>query len=140
MDPITMLVDLVIVLWFLAVIVAIVRVVQTREPRLAPISAETHNQFVTAWRRATGRFVQSPRDAAEEADAIVLSLLRERGRPVRQDRLPRSVAEARGWLAREGTSGTEALRQAMLHYRVIFEGTIGRHPQEEASARRREMA
>ena len=130
MDLVTTLVDLVLVLCVVAVIVAIARAWRARQPRLAPLSPESHSQFVTAWRRIAGRFVQAPRDAAEEADALVLTLLRERGRPVRHDRPPRAVKEARQMLAREGTTGTEALRQAMLRYRAIFDRTIG--PRETA--------
>ena len=40
MDIVTLFVDLLIALWFLAVIVAIVRAWQARVPRLAPLSPE----------------------------------------------------------------------------------------------------
>lgn len=142
MDIIALLVDLVLVLWFLAVIVAIVRLFQAREPRLAPLSPEARTQFVTRWQRITAGFMDAPREAVQQADALVVALLRERGYPVARGMVPKPVREARRWFARENSSGTEALRQAMLHYRSIFTQSIGRRPPEaeEQPAGRREMA
>lgn len=140
MDMVTLLVDLVIALWILAVIAAIVRAWQAREPRLARLAPEDRTQFVAAWQRITNRFVDAPREAVQEADVLVLSLLGKRGHSLRQDRLPKPVKEARHWLARESSIGTEALRQAMLRYRAAFVQIIGRRPQEPVQDRRREMA
>ena len=141
MDIVALLVDLVILIWFLAVIVAIVRAFQARLPRLAPISPEARNEFVNSWHRIAGAFVDAPREAVQQADALVVSLLRQRGRPVNHDQVPRPIRRARQWTAAESTNGTEALRQAMLHYRSIFTQSIGRRPAEDRQdARRREMA
>jgi hypothetical protein len=142
MDVLTALVDLLIVLWFLAVIVAMVRAWQARVPRLAPLSPEVRNQFVNSWHRITAEFVDAPREAVQQADALVVALLRERGRPVHRDQVPGPILEARNWVARERTTGTEALRQAMLNYRSMFTGSIGRRPpeQDQQKIRRRELA
>jgi hypothetical protein len=142
MDVVTPLVDLLIALWFFAVIVAVVRAWQARTPRLGPISPEARNQFVNSWHRITAGFVDAPREAVQQADALVVALLRERGRPVRHEHLPGPILEARRWVVRESTNGTEALRQAMLHYRSIFTRSIGRRPQEseQQEVRRRELA
>ena len=142
MDIVTLLVDLLIALWFLAVIVAIVRAWQAREPRLTPLSPEARDQFVHSWHRIAAGFVDAPREAVQQADALVVSLLRERGRPVHQDRPPRPILAARDLVAGERTHGTEALRQAMLHYRSVFTRSIGRRPPErdQQEAGRRELA
>jgi hypothetical protein len=142
MDIVTLFVDLLIALWFLAVIVAIVRAWQARVPRLGPLSPEARNQFVNSWHRITAGFVDAPREAVQQADALVVALLRERGRPVHHEHLPRPILEARHYVARERTNGTEALRQAMLHYRTIFTHSIGRRPPEpeQQNIRRRELA
>jgi hypothetical protein len=143
MDLIALLVDLVIALWFLAVIVAIVRAWQATVPRLAPLSPEARNQFVNSWHRITAGFVDAPREAVQQADALVVSLLSERGHPLRHDQLPRPILEARHRLAGESTDGTESLRQAMLQYRSIFTRSIGRRPMEpdqQQAMRRRELA
>jgi hypothetical protein len=135
------LVDLLILVWFLAVIAGIVRAFQARVPTLAPISPEARNEFVSSWHRIAAGFVDAPQEAVQQADSLVLSLLRQRGRPVQPDRLPKPVRNARQWVAAESTNGTEALRQAMLHYRSIFTKTIGRRPPESRQeVGRREMA
>jgi hypothetical protein len=55
--------------------------------------------------------------------------------------VPKPIRQARQWTAAESTNGTEALRQAMLHYRSILTQSIGRRPAEHRrDARRREMA
>lgn len=143
MDLFTFLVDLGIGLWFLAVLVAIVRAWQARSPRLAPLSLEGRDRFVAAWYRITAGFIDAPREAVQQADALVVSLLRERGQPVLHERVPKPIQEARHWTARENRNGTEALRQAMLHYRSMFTRSIGRRPATEPDAqesRRRQMA
>lgn len=142
MDIFTFLIDLVIGLWFLAVIVAIVRAWQARPPRLVPLSLEARDRFVASWYRIAAGFVDAPREAVQQADALVVSLLRERGRPVLHERLPKPILEARRWTAHENKTGTEALRQAMLHYRSMFTRSIGRRPGEPdvQESGRREMA
>jgi hypothetical protein len=141
MDIGALLVDLLILVWFLAVIAGIVRAFQARVPPLAPISPEARNEFVSSWHRIAAGFVDAPQEAVRQADSLVVSLLRQRGRPVQHDRLPKPIRHARQWVAAESTNGTEALRQAMLHYRSIFIQTIGRRPPEDRhEIRRREMA
>jgi len=142
MDIVSLLVDLLIAAWFVTVIVAIARAWQARAPRPAPLSPEARNQFVNSWHRITAEFIDAPREAVQQADALVLSLLRERGRPVQHDDFPKPIREARHWVAREGSNGTEALRQAMLNYRSIFTQSIGSRPPEpdRQDIRRRELA
>jgi len=142
MDIIALLVDLMIALWFVTVIVAIARAWQARVPRPASLSPEARNQFVNSWQRITAGFIEAPREAVQQADALVLSLLRERGRPVQHDQLPKPIREARRCIARESTNGTEGLRQAMIHYRSIFTQSIGRRTPEpdRQDIRRRELA
>jgi len=142
MDIVSLLVDLLIAVWFVTVIVAIARAWQARAPRPAPLSPEARNQFVNSWHRITAEFIDAPREAVQQADALVLSLLRERGRPVQHDEFPKPIREARRWIARESSNGTEALRQAMLNYRSIFTQSIGSRPPEpdRQEIRRRELA
>jgi hypothetical protein len=140
MDIATFLIDAVIGFWLLAVIVAIVRVWRARSPRLMPLPPQVRDRFLLSWERIASRFVHAPREAAHEADTLVLSLLLERGHPVQAGRLPRRIQDARGWLAREGKDGTEALRQAMLNYQLVFNRMIGSRRPEKATENRREMA
>ena len=74
MDFVTFVIDLVIVAWLAAVIVAIVRAWRARSPRLVPLSLEARHRFVTSWYRITAGFVDAPREAVQQADALVLLL------------------------------------------------------------------
>jgi hypothetical protein len=140
MDLATLLVYALIGLWLFAVIAAVVRVWQARSPRLMPLSPELRQRFLLSWERIASRFVEAPREAAYEADAPLVSLLVERGHPVAGDRLPGRIEDARRWLELEGKEGTEALRQAMLHYEIVFNRMIGGRARDKATEKRREMA
>jgi hypothetical protein len=136
----SVLVDVVIVLWFLAVMVAIVRVRRARATGLRSLTPQEQNRYQLSWERIRTRFVHAPKEAAQEADTLVVAMLRARGHEVRDDRLPRRLLDARKWHAREHSHGTDALRQAMLHYSVVFDHSLGRRQREKAAIRRREMA
>ena len=86
MDVVAVLVDLLVALWFLAVIVAIARAWQARLPRPAPLSPDARNQFVNSWHRITAGFIDAPREAVQQADALVLSLLARYGDVIAADR------------------------------------------------------
>jgi len=141
MDLATLVVDVVIALWVIAVLVAVLRAWQARTPGLAPLAPETRDRYVQTWRQIAATFIHSPHEAARQADALVMSLLRERGHPLDHERLPRQMIDARrSRLVGEERGETEALRQAFLHYRAAFERAVGRPGREAASDRRREMA
>jgi hypothetical protein len=140
MDVASVIVDVLIVLWLLAVMVAIIRAVRARSMGLRPLTPQEQNRYQLSWERIRTRFVHAPQEAVEEADALVVSMLRARGHRLRYDRMPHRLIDARKWLAREHSHGTEALRQAMLHYTVVFDRSIGRRPRVKAAVRRREMA
>lgn len=125
MDATTLLVDIVVVLWFGAVLVGIGRAWNARPARLKPISPQAHDRFVLAWDRVATEFVQSPGEAIREAEDLVYNVLSARGQPTGREHLPESMHEARRWIARERRDGTEALRQAMLHYRRVFDDLLG---------------
>ena len=129
MDPLRLLVDILVVLWFGAVLVGIARAWNARPRRLRPISAQTYDRFTLAWNRVATEFVHAPAEATQGAEDLVYTLLSERGHPTGRSHLPASMQEARQWINREKQDGTEALRQAMLHYRKVFSDVIGRRPQ-----------
>src|SRR5436305_1955289 len=128
MDPLRLLVDIVIVLWFGAVLVGIARACNARPARLRPISVQACDHFAVAWDRVAKEFVYASSEATREAEDLVYNLLAARGHPTGRAHLPDSMHEARRWVARERRDGTEALRQAMLHYRNVFDQVIGRRP------------
>ena len=141
MDPLRLLVDILVVLWFGAVLVGIARAWNARPARLRPISPQTYDRYSLAWNRIVTEFVDTPSEATRDAEELVYKLLDARGHPTGSSHLPQPMHEARRWMAREKRDGTEALRQAMLHYRRVFEQVIGRRPEGDGDReRRREMA
>ena len=140
MDLATVVVDILVGLWCVALLVGVVRELRDATPRLAPISPLAQERYWLSWERITRRFIFQPWEAAQEADSLVVSLLKDRGQAVHGDRLPARVREARGWLSRDIEDGTEALRRAMLHYQSEFERLIGRRKRDADRSRRRELA
>jgi hypothetical protein len=103
------------------------------------------DRFADAWRAEQARFVDSPRDAIANADRLVNDLMKTRGYPVgdfEQRAADISVDHpvvlenyraAHGIAIRdsEGAASTEDLRQAMVHYRALFEELLDRRVREE---------
>ena len=100
------------------------------------VAPEEHNRFGDDWNGAQSRFVDDPGQAVADADGIVNSVLRSRGYPVEsfddraalvatdhQDVIEgyRSAHDTYVAHLQGGSGGTEALRQAFLRYRDVFE-------------------
>lgn len=77
--------------------------------------------YRSRWETAQIRFVDEPRAAVEQADALVAEVMQH---------LAGRFAEERGRLEAQWTSGdevgTEQLRQALQHYRGFFERLLER--------------
>lgn len=141
MDMTTLVVQGVIVLMIIAIFVAFVRAAQARRrPPLMPLAAEAVDRYVNAWDHLETRFLDSPEQAVREADSLVMTLLRERGHPLEDHRLPGHLQQARREGAARVGSGTENLRHSMLHYRSVMEEMIGRQYRERERTGRRETA
>jgi hypothetical protein len=108
---------------------------------LRDLNAAEAEHFSEAWRAEQARFVDQPREAVARADRLVQDLMKARGYPVGdfEQRAadisvdhPRVVEHYRAAheLAVRDASGqatTEDLRQAMVHYRALFEDLLDRH-------------
>jgi hypothetical protein len=109
---------------------------------ITPLSPGARERYVTEWERVQARFVDDPEGAVREADALIQSVMSERGYPmddfdqraadISVDH-PQVVENYRegNRLARANALGdgtTEDLRQAMQHYRALFDELL-----EEAS-------
>src|ERR1700694_3985238 len=105
------------------------------------LSNESRDRYLADWDRVETRFVDAPAEAVREADALVMSVLRERRHPLETRRLPKDVQEARDDASMEKGDKTEGMRRAMLHYRAVMEKMIGApvHPARDRESRR-EMA
>jgi hypothetical protein len=91
-------------------------------PQLKPLSPEARDRFGAQWDRVEARFVDDPEGAVREADSILMSMLREREHPMREDQLPARMRKARKLaVGEQGRGGTEGMRQAMLEYRAVME-------------------
>jgi hypothetical protein len=107
--------------------------------RIRPLSADEADRYREAWRRVQARFVDEPREALVDADRLIGDVMHTRGYPTtdldaRTEAL--SVDHARTVehyrtahriveLGDRGQAGTEDLRQAMVHFRALFDDLVG---------------
>jgi cbb3-type cytochrome oxidase subunit 3 len=113
---------------------------QERERRVArlhivPLSAQDSSRYRESWIAVQGHFVDDPKRAVEEGHQLVHEVMQKRGYPVtnfEQVAADLSVKysdvishyRAASRIAdnnRRGTAKTEELRQALIHYRALFE-------------------
>lgn len=118
---------------------------------IRPLEASARRRFIERWREVQVRFVDAPAQAVAEGDGLVTEVMRERGYPVEDfdERAsiisvdhPNIVHEYRAAhgisLANDnGRASTEDLREAMLHYRSLFDellevGQVEAAPEAEA--------
>jgi hypothetical protein len=108
------------------------------------------DRFSNAWLEEQARFVDNPREAVANADRLVADLMKARGYPVSDfDQRAADIsvdhplvvdnyraAHAIAIRDARGQSSTEDLRQAMVHYRTLFEDLLDRRiqPDERQSA------
>jgi hypothetical protein len=102
-------------------------------------------QFSAQWQVLQSRFVDDPKGAVTEADALVSTLMQARGYPVADFTQraadisvdhPRVVANYRSAYEialrlGNGEANTEDLRTAMIHYRSLFEELVQVSPAVE---------
>ncbi len=99
------------------------------------LSREEHDRFAREWHDLQSRFVDDPPGSIAEADRLVCEVMRTRGYPVadferRTEDLsvdhPHVVSNYRAAHAialrhEKGEASTEDLRQALVHYRDLFD-------------------
>ncbi len=108
-------------------------------PRLRALASESRDRYINDWDEIETKFVDAPEQAVREAEALVMSVLRERGHPLTERDLPQEVQRAHklGYSSRDKTEG---MRQALLHYRAVVVRMVGTDEQAMRDQRRREMA
>jgi hypothetical protein len=106
---------------------------------IRPLGPADRARFVESWSRVQARFVDSPGGAVSEADQLLGDVMSTRGYPVsdfEQRAADISVdyplvlenyRSAHGIAVRQthGQATTEELRQAMIHYRTLFDELVG---------------
>lgn len=114
-----------------------------REQRVArfhirPLTREQKMRAITNWQSIQAEFVDNPREAVRHADALLGDVMAARGYPVSdfEQRAadlsvdhPHVVQHYRAGHAialrhERGEAGTEDLRQAMIHYRSLFDELV----------------
>jgi hypothetical protein len=121
---------------------------------LKPLGAPERDRYAAEWRDIQSRFVDEPAEAISNADDLIAKVMDARGYPVadfdqrvadisvdhprvvEHYRLAHSIA-----LEQRGRTGqdTEALRQAMVHYRALFLELVeikGLEPRDAEAERR----
>ena len=101
---------------------------------ILPLAPSDATRFSAAWEALQGRFVDNPKGVVFEADKLVRELMLQRGYPmgnferraadlsvdhavvVDHYRAAQAIAVRDG----RGEADTEELRQAVVHYRVLF--------------------
>lgn len=116
---------------------------------LRPLSSEDRKRFTDEWSVAQSRFVDDPSGAIGDADQLVQDAMNKRGFPVRdfeQNAADISVehpyvvehyraAHEISVANENGKAETEDLRQAMVHYRSLFEELVNATGPEDIPAR-----
>ncbi|HKC18625.1 MAG TPA: hypothetical protein VKE27_03245 [Candidatus Dormibacteraeota bacterium] len=135
------IVTILIVALVVVVILFLIRAagVGRRRPQLRVLSSESRERYVNEWDEIESKFVDAPEQAVREAEALVMSVLRERGHPLTERNLPQEVQRAHrlGYTSRDKTEG---MRQALLAYRSVMERMVGPEDKGRRDQRRREMA
>jgi hypothetical protein len=103
-----------------------------------PLSAESRARYAERWRMVQSRFVDQPGEAVDEADLLVVEVMRERGYPVddfvtQADMIsvdhPEVVSNFRSAHQiqvqnHHRRASTDELRQAVVLYRSLFNGLL----------------
>jgi LPXTG-motif cell wall-anchored protein len=103
-----------------------------------PLAAADRARFVESWRGVQARFVDGPAGAVTEADQLLGDVMSARGYPVSDFEqraadisvdhplVLQNYRAAHGIALRQklGQASTEELRQAMVHYRTLFDELV----------------
>ena len=115
------------------------RTARVESLNIRPLASSDRARFVESWRRVEARFVDGPGGAVTEADQLLGDVMSTRGYPVsdfEQRAADISVdhplvlenyrtAHEIALRQTKGQANTEDLRQAMIHYRTLFEELVG---------------
>jgi FtsZ-interacting cell division protein ZipA len=116
---------------------------------LQPLDPASAARYQEQWRETQARFVDSPSTAIQEADELITSVMRDRGYPMddfeqraadlsveHPDVVNRYRAAHRVAMANQhDEASTEDLREAMIHYRSLFERLINSNEHSREGSR-----
>ena len=107
---------------------------------IRPLSPKDRERYAVSWRSVQAEFVDNPKVAVARADQLVEDVMSARGYPVTDfDQVAADLSvdhpvvvqnyRAAHEIVRRrdrGVTATEDLRQAMVHYRTLFDELVGR--------------
>jgi hypothetical protein len=121
---------------------------------IVALTPAARERYVQQWQVVQARFVDGPAVAVREADTLVASVMQERGYPM--DDFEQRSADisvdhpnvVQNYRAAHGISlaseqeqaTTEDLRQAMVHYRSLFEELLGESANQPSQPQTQEPA
>lgn len=120
-----------------------------RELEIRPLPRDARDRYVAGWQSVQAQFVDEPATAVARADELIQSVMAERGYPVEdfEQRAadvsvdhPQVVENYReghrlAQSSADGSGSTEDLRQAMRHYRALFDDLVEHDGQGTAQER-----
>jgi len=121
-------------IWIAAAVVAGILIIalaasvsRRRSNTLRPLPLDQRERFRADWRRVEEMFVDRPASAVVQAEELVNELVRARGVTLRHPRVAERYRAGHAVIDRHSRAkaSTEELRQALLHYRGIFEDLAG---------------
>src|SRR5436305_10072501 len=103
--------------------------------KIRPLSPTDRASFDVRWREVQARFVDDPRGAVTVADSLVTDVMQARGYPIGEfDQRAADISVDHPLIVENyraahdiamrhstGKASTEELRQAMVHYRLLFQ-------------------
>jgi hypothetical protein len=101
-----------------------------------PLSPADRERYGRQWAQVQAKFVDQPAAAVAEADRVLAALMRERGYPtegyeqqvadlsVRHARTLEHYRTAHDTQEARASASTDDLRDAMVHYRTVFEDLL----------------
>jgi hypothetical protein len=109
------------------------------ELNIRPLDPAARSRYAAEWATIQEQFVDAPQAAVAQAQGLVVAVMNERGYPTEhRDQVLadlsvehasfldhyRAAGDISEW-ATAGTSSTEDLRQAVIHYRALFQELLG---------------
>jgi len=121
---------------------------------IRPLEPDERREFIRRWSDVQARFVDDPPRAVAFADALLGDVMKARGYPVSDfDQRAGDISvdhpvvvehyhKAHDIAVRHerGEASTEDLRQAMIHYRALFDNLVGAEASAVSDARAHESA
>lgn len=115
---------------------------------IRPLAPGDRARFIESWAKVQARFVDGPGGAVTDADQLLGDVMSTRGYPVSDfeqraadlsvdhPRVLENYRAAHETALRQsrGQASTEDLRQAMIHYRTLFEELVGEPEAARAKA------